>query len=162
LIELHVTRSTVSWAAEKLPVKPAIRSAINTENNHSEIKMNTALWIIQIILGIKLITVSYTHGLRQSQPTMQEAIQKMGNLAQPLLYIIVVCTFIGTIGLILPGFLGSSTWITPVTAIILSIMLLFSIFFHIKCRERPKIFVSVVLFVFAAFIAYGRWVLVPL
>ena len=124
-------------------------------------KMNIALWIIQIILGIKLITVSYTHGLRQSQSTMQEAIQKMGKVSQPLLYMISVGTFLGTIGLILPGVLGSSTWITPVTAVILSIMLLFSIFFHIKCREKPKIFVSVILFAFAAFVAYGRWVLVP-
>jgi VIT1/CCC1 family predicted Fe2+/Mn2+ transporter len=139
-----------------------VRSEINPEKDHSEMKMNIALWIIQIILGIKLITVSYTHGLRQSQPTMQEAIQKMGKFSQPLLYIIAVCTFIGTIGLILPGVLGSSTWITPVAAVILSIMLLFSIFFHIKCREKPKIIVSLILFALAVFVAYGRWVLVPL
>ena len=48
--------------------------------------MDMALWIIQIILSIKLVTVSYTHGLRQSQPTMQEAIQKMGKFSPPLLY----------------------------------------------------------------------------
>jgi hypothetical protein len=125
-------------------------------------KMNLALWAIQIILGIKLINVSYTHGLRQSQPTMQAAIQKMGKLSQPLLVIIAICMFIGTLGLILPGVLGLSSWITPVTAVILSIMLLFSIFFHVKYREKPKIFVSVVLFAFAALVAYGRWVLVPL
>jgi hypothetical protein len=124
--------------------------------------MNTALWIIQIILGIKLITVSYTHGLRQSQSTMQAALQKMGKVSQPLLNMIAICTFIGTLGLILPGVLGSSTWITPVTAVILSVMLLFSIFFHITYREKPKIFVSVILFAFSAFVAYGRWVLVPL
>ena len=124
--------------------------------------MSIALWIIQIILGIKLITVSYTHGFRQSQSTMQEAIQKMGRLSQPLLNIIAVCAFIGTIGLILPGVLGSLTWITSVTAVILSIMLVFSIFFHIKCREKPNIFVSVILFALAAFVAYGRWALVSL
>lgn len=123
--------------------------------------MDIILWIIQIILGIKLITVSYTHGLRQSQLTMQEAIQKMGKSSRPLLYIVAVCTFIGTVGLILPGILGSSTWITPVTALILSIMLLISILFHVKSREKPKIFVSIILFAFAAFVAYGRWVLVP-
>jgi len=123
--------------------------------------MNFILWAIQIILGIKLITVSYTHGLRQAQPTMQDAIQKMGKFSHPFLYIIAVGTFIGTLGLILPGILGSPTWITPVTAVILSIMLLFSIFFHIKYREKPKIFVSVILFAFAALVAYGRWVFVP-
>ena len=123
--------------------------------------MNFALWVIQIILGIKLMTVSYTHGLRQSQPTMHGAIQKMGKFSQPILVIIAVCTFIGTLGLILPGVLGLPTWITPVTAVILSIMLLFSIFFHINYREKPKVFVSVILFAFSAFVAYGRWVLVP-
>jgi hypothetical protein len=122
--------------------------------------MNIALWIIQIILAIKLITVSCTHGF-QSKSTMQEAIQKMGKFSQPILYLVAVCTFIGAVGLILPGVLGSSPWITPGTAIVLSITLLFSIFFHIKYREKPKIFVSVVLFVFAAFIAYGRWKLIP-
>jgi len=126
-----------------------------------EMNINTALWVIQIILGIKLITVSYTHGLRQSQPTMQEAIQKMGGFSRPLLYTVALCTFIGTVGLTLPGVLGLSTWITPVTALILSFMLLFSMFFHIKYREKPKIFVSIVLFAFAIFVAYGRWALVP-
>ena len=127
-----------------------------------EMNINTALWIIQIILGVKLITISYTHGLRQSQSAMQEAIQKLGGFSKPLLYTVALCTFIGTAGLILPGVLESWTWITPVTALILSIMLLISILFHIKCREKPKVFVSIVLFVFAIFVAYGRWALVPL
>lgn len=124
--------------------------------------INTALWAIQIILGIKMLNVSYSHGLRQSQPTIQEAMQKMGKFSQPLLYIISVCTLIGAMGLILPGVFGSSTWIIPVTAGLLSVILLFSIYFHIKFREKPKVFVSVILFAFAVFAAYGRWVLVPL
>lgn len=124
--------------------------------------MDTALWIIQIILSIKLATVSYTHGLRQSQPTMREALQKMGKFSRPFLYLISVCTFIGAVILVLAGVLGLSTWVLSITAVIMSILLLFSIFFHIKSREKPKIFVSVVLFVFAVFVAYGRWVLVPL
>jgi hypothetical protein len=43
----------------------------------------------------------------------------------------------------------------------MSIMLLASIFFHVKFREKPQVFVSVILFAFAAFVAYGRWVLAP-
>lgn len=123
--------------------------------------MNTTLWIIQIILSIKMISVSYTHGVRQSQSTMQEAIQKMGKFSLPLHHIISICTFIATIGLILPGLLGSSTWITPVMSVFLSAMLLASIFFHVKSRVKPQIFVSVILFALAAFVAYGRWILVP-
>jgi hypothetical protein len=124
--------------------------------------MNVAIWIIQILLGIKLISVSYTHGLRQTQPTMRQAIQKMGKFSQQLLYISATGAFIGSVGLILPAALGLSTWITPVTAVILSIMMLFSIIFHIKCREKPNIIASVILGALAVFVAYGRWVLAPL
>jgi hypothetical protein len=109
-----------------------------------------------------MLNVAYTHGLRQSQPTMQEAMQRMGRLSNPLHFAASVCTFLGVIGLILPGVLASSIWLIPVTALLLSILLLISIFLHVKSRKQPKIFVSVVLFVFAAFVAYGRWILVPL
>lgn len=119
--------------------------------------MSTALWIIQIILAIKLISVAFTHGFRQSLPSMQEAIQKTGKVSRGILYAVATGTFLGALGLILPGVLGASSWITTVTAVILAGMLLFSIFFHIRGREKPKIFVSVVLFIFAAFVAYGRW-----
>jgi VIT1/CCC1 family predicted Fe2+/Mn2+ transporter len=138
-----------------------VAPARQSSNFRLEINMNTALWVVQIILAIKLITVSYTHGFRQSQPTMQAAIQKLGRFSKPLLTIISACTFIGTLGLIFPAVLGLSAWIVPVMASILSIMLLLSIYFHINGREKPMIFVSVVLFVFAAFVAYGRWALVP-
>ena len=133
----------------------------NHKDNQAEAMMSIGLWIIQIILGKKLITVSYTHGLRQSKSTMQEAMTRMGRFSQPLLSMIAICTFIGTIGLILPGILGLSTRITSVTAAALSILLLSSIFFHIKSREKPTIFVSVILFAFSVFVAYGRCALAP-
>lgn len=124
--------------------------------------MNTALWIIQILLGIKFITVSYTHGLRQSQPAMRQAIQRMGKSSQPWLYVTAVCTLIGSISLILPPAIGVLTWITPVAAVSLSIMMLLSIVFHLKYRQKPNIIASIILCVLAAFVAYGRWILAPL
>jgi VIT1/CCC1 family predicted Fe2+/Mn2+ transporter len=124
--------------------------------------MNIALWVIQIILAIKMLNVSYSHGLRRSQPTMQEAMQRMGKFSNPLHDATSACTFLGVIGLILPGVFASPIWIIPVTALLLSILLLASIFFHVRSRKQPKIFVSVILFTFAAFVAYGRWMLVPL
>ena len=123
--------------------------------------MNTALWIIQIILGIKLLSVAQTHGLRQSQPTMQDAIRRMGNVARPLHYGIAFAAFAGAVGLTLPGALGSPARVISVTAALLSIMLLSSIFLHVRSREKPNVFVSVILFAFSAFIAYGRWGFIP-
>lgn len=123
--------------------------------------MNTALWALQLILGIKLLSVSYTHGLRPSQPTMQDAIRKMGLLARPLHSAIALVAFLGTLGLILPGALKMPAQVISVTAGLLAVLLLSSIFFHVRSREKPNIFVSVILFVFAVLIAYGRWPFVP-
>ncbi|MBN2148884.1 MAG: DoxX family protein [Anaerolineales bacterium] len=123
--------------------------------------MSTILWIIQIILAIKLITAAFVHGINQSKPTMHEAIGRLGSFSRPLLYLVAAIIFIGSLGLILPGVFGTLTWITPVTATILAVVLLFSMVFHIKSREKPNVFVSIILAAFAAFIAYGRWVLAP-
>jgi hypothetical protein len=123
--------------------------------------MNTFLWIIQVILGIKLLTVTYTHGLRQSMETMQEAIPRLGKAARPLLYLAAAGGLLGTLGLLLPGVTDMPGGITPISACVMAAMLLVSIFFHLKSRESPKIFVSLVLFALAVFIAYGRWVLSP-
>lgn len=123
--------------------------------------MNTFLWIIQVILGIKLITVTYTHGLRQRLATMQETIPRLGKAARPLLTLAAAGTLLGTLGLLLPGVTNLPGIITPISACVMAAMLLVSIVFHLKSREKPKIFVSLVLFAFAAFVAYGRWVLSP-
>jgi len=57
--------------------------------------------------------------------------------------------------------LGSPAQIVSVTAALLAIMLLTSIFFHVKSREKPNVFVSVILFAFAILIAYGHWGFTP-
>jgi hypothetical protein len=123
--------------------------------------MNIVLWIVQGILAIKLVSVSFTHAFQRSLPTMQEAIQKLGKASRWVLTLVAIVTFLGALGLILPGILGVAPRITPVTAGILSIILLASLFFHVRSREKPKIFVSLVLFALAAFVAWGRWVIVP-
>jgi hypothetical protein len=116
---------------------------------------------LQIILAIKLLTVTLTHGLQQGKPTIQEASLMMGPLGRPLLILAAAVTFLGTLGLILPGLLGASSTIIVVSAVLIAVFLLVSIFFHLRSREKPKIFVSLVLFAFAGFIAYGRWMLMP-
>ena len=123
--------------------------------------MNVLLWVIQGILAIKLVSVSFTHAFQRSLPTMQEAIQKLGKASRWVLTLVAIVTFLGALGLILPGILGVTPRITPVTAGILSIILLASLFFHVRSREKPKIFVGLVLFALAAFVAWGRWAIVP-
>jgi len=124
--------------------------------------MNIILWILQGILAVKFISIAFTHGLRQDQDMMQQGIAKMGASTRPLLSLIAAVVFLGCVGLVGPGALGLLTWLTPFVAAVLAVMLLLSIPLHYRCRDKPKIFASIILFILAAFLAYGRWVIDPL
>jgi len=124
--------------------------------------MGTILWILQTILCIKFISVAYTHGLRRENTEMQLAKQKLGTPGQPLLMLVALVTFLGGLSLVLPAVSGSLSWLVPWAAALLAGMLLLSIGFHIATRESPKVWVSLILFALAAFVAYGRWLIAPL
>ncbi len=123
--------------------------------------MNIALWVVQAILAIKLITAAFSHGIPQSKPTMQQAIDKMGTGARFWHILVTILSIVVAAGLILPGLLGLQPLITVWAALIAALMMLASIYFHVKFREKPNVFVSIVLLAFAVFIAYGRLVLAP-
>ena len=122
-----------------------------------ESQLITILYILQIILGIKLVSVAFTHGLRQDKSTMQEAIAKIGAPARPILMVVAVLTLVNAIMLVLPIAIRSLSWLTPWSAAILAGILGLSIVFHVIGREKPKIWVSLILCAMAAAVAYGWW-----
>jgi len=123
--------------------------------------MNLALWVVQAILSIKLITAAFSHGFPQSKPEMQQAIEKIGTGARFWHVLVATLCILTAAGLILPGLLGFWPQITAWAAGVVALMMLGSIYFHVRFRDKPMIFVSVILFIFAVFIAYGRLVLYP-
>ena len=124
--------------------------------------MNTVLWVIQIILSIKFVSVAYTHGIRRDKAEIQQAMRKLGAPAMPLLALAGLGTFLGGLSLVLPAASGSLGWLVPWAAALLAVMSLLSIGLHTVARQSPKIWVSLILFALAAFVAYGRWLIVPL
>jgi putative oxidoreductase len=123
--------------------------------------MNIVLWALQIVLALKFVSVTYTHGLRPDETEMQRGVQRLGTLARPLLTLIALCAFLGGVSLILPAATGTLTWLTPWSAALLALMMLLAVGFHVACRETPNIVVSLILSALAAFVAYGRWVIAP-
>ena len=123
--------------------------------------MNIVLWALQIVLAMKFVSVTYTHGLHPDETKMQRGVQRLGTLARPLLTLIALCAFLGGVSLILPAATGILTWLTPLSAALLALIMLLAVGFHVACRESPNIVVGLVLFALAAFVAYGRWVIAP-
>jgi len=123
--------------------------------------MNVLLWALQIVLALKFVSVTFTHGVRPDETKMQRGKQRLGAWARPLLTLIALGALLGGVSLILPAATGILTWLTPWAAALLALMMLFAVGFHVACRESPNIVVSLVLCALAAFLAYGRWVIAP-
>lgn len=123
--------------------------------------MNSVLWILQIVLCLKLVSVAYTHGFRADQTKMQQGMQRIGGIARPLLTFVALCAFLGGVGLVVPAATGVLTWLTPLAAALLALMMLLAIGFHVACRGTRHIVPGLVLLVLAVFVAYGRWVIAP-
>jgi hypothetical protein len=123
--------------------------------------MNILLWALQIVLAIKFVSVTYTHGLRPDPAKMQRGRQRFGAWGRPLLTVIALGALLGGVSLILPAATGIMAWLTPWAAGLLALMMLGAVGFHLACREKPNVVVSLTLGALAAFVAYGRWVLAP-
>ena len=135
-----------SWNFHLVPSNPAY-------NLNVEVFMNIFLWALQIILAIKLFTVTFNHGLFPDPIKMQRGRDRFGYTAKPLLILIAGLTFLTGLGLVLPAMLSFLPWTASFTAFLMII----ATGFLLRCREIPKIWVSLILFTLAALLAYGRW-----
>jgi hypothetical protein len=123
--------------------------------------MNIVLWILQAVLAVKLLASAYSHALRPDPGKMQRGLQRLGAAARPLLILSALCMILGAVSLVLPGALGIWPWLTPWAAAVLALLMLVGAGFHLGCRDKPNVWVGMVLFALAAFLAVGRWVLAP-
>jgi hypothetical protein len=125
-------------------------------------KMNIVIWVLQIILCIKFLSVAYSHGMQRNNPKMDQSIDKLGNYGFLLHRIGAAVSFLGSIGILIPAIIGMDNSITVVSSIILAVVTMLSIVFHIRSREKPILIADIILTLLAAFVAYGRWIVSPL
>ena len=119
--------------------------------------MNIALWIIQILLALLLL---FAGGTKLVMPI--EEMTKQMPIAVPGLFLrfIGVCEVLGGLGLVLPGLLKIKTWLTPVAALGLIIIMLGAIAFSLKISVGSAL-IPVVVCLLLCFVTYGRWRSVP-
>lgn len=124
--------------------------------------MNISLWIVQALLGLAFLAVGYNHGFNSEKAKTQQGMQWMGAVPKGLLTFIGVAEILGGIGLIVPAATGILPWLTPLAAAALALVMLLAMGFHATRQEYPNIVFNFVLFVVAAFVAYGRWLIAPI
>ncbi len=119
------------------------------------------LWAGQVVLAIKLITITLTHGIRPDEAKMERGQARFGPLARPLLTIIAVVAFLAALAVTVAPLVGLPGPVVVWTAALAAAFMLLGVALHVRCQEKPKPFVGVILALIALAVAYGRAVVAP-
>lgn len=118
--------------------------------------MNLALWIIQALLALLFF---WTGGLKLVLPSEQLT----GPIPLPVLFIrfIGLCEVLGAFGLILPWLSGIWRGLTPLAAGGLTAIMIGAIVINLLTGETVLAVFTFLVGLLTAFVAYGRWHLLP-
>ena len=119
--------------------------------------MNILLWIIQVLLALLFL---FGGGVKLVLPVAEMTKQ----LAMPGLFLrfLGVVEVLGGLGLILPGLFRIKTWLTPLAAAGLVIIMIGATVISLRIGPAEPALFPLVTGLLAAFVAYGRWRLAPL
>lgn len=119
--------------------------------------MNVVLWIIQVLLALLFL---FAGGVKLVLP-IEEMTKQM---AMPGLFLrfLGVVEVLGGLGLILPGLFRIKTWLTPLAAAGLVIIMIGATVISLRIGPVGPAMIPLVTGLLAAFVAYGRWRLAPL
>ena len=119
--------------------------------------MTYALWIVQGLLAALFL---FAGGMKLVLPI--EELTAQTPLPGLFVQFIGVAEVLGALGLILPGLLRIRPGLTPLAAAGLVIIMIGATVFTLATMGAAPALFPLVVGLFAAFVAYGRWKLAPL
>jgi hypothetical protein len=119
--------------------------------------MNVALWVVQGLLAALFL---FAGVMKLVLPL--DALKGPIDFPGWFMRFIGVAETLGGLGLILPGVFRIATWLTPLAAAGLVIIMMGAVYVTIFGGELMGGVISLVVGLLAAFVAYGRWRVVPL
>ena len=119
--------------------------------------MNKVLWVVQGLLALQFIFA----GTMKLIMSIEEMTKQM---AMPGLFLrfLGVAEILGGLGLILPGLLHIKTFLTPLAAACLVIIMTGATVITLQIGPPTMALIPFVVGLLAAFVAYGRWRVSPL
>jgi uncharacterized membrane protein YphA (DoxX/SURF4 family) len=122
--------------------------------------MNIALWIVQVLLAGMFLMAGAMKAFQYERA--KASLPWVKDVPRGLTTFIGIAELLGGLGLLLPAITGILPWLTPLAGAGLALIMLLAIGFHVTRREPQAIGINAVLLVLAAFIVYGRFLIVPL
>jgi hypothetical protein len=87
----------------------------------------------------------------------QRGMSWISALPKSLFTFIGLAEIAGGLGVVLPMLTGILPWLTPLAAALLALVMALAFAFHVRRKEYPNLAPNTVLFLLAAFVAWGRW-----
>ena len=122
--------------------------------------MNIVLWVVQILLALAFGMAGI---MKVTQP-IDRLETRMGwvkSVGPGGVRLIGSLEILGAIGLILPALTGTLPWLTPVAAACLALTMIGAMIVHGRRGEYSQIGINVILLPLTLFVAYGRFVIIP-
>lgn len=120
--------------------------------------MNIALWILQVLLAAAFAA----HGWMLVSPPPELLPIMNEQLGVAFRLFLGVAEIAGAVGLLLPAMTRKLPWLTPVAAACVAFVVASATVLHLARGETGAAVTTAILFLVAAFTAYGRWRLRPI
>lgn len=118
--------------------------------------MNIVLWIVQAVLAVAFVLAGV---MKATQPKEKLApkLPWVEDFSVGTVRLIGVAELLGGLGLILPAATGIAAVLTPIAATCLAVVMVLAAITHIRRKESSGVAFNAVLFLLAAFVAWGRF-----
>jgi uncharacterized membrane protein YphA (DoxX/SURF4 family) len=124
--------------------------------------MNIALWIVQILLALAFLMAGSAKATQSKEKLLERGMKYVEDFSLNTVRLIGALELAGAIGLVLPALTRILPWLTPLAAVGLALAMIGAALTHLRRSEYSAITINTILFALAAFVAYGRFVLIPL
>ncbi len=122
--------------------------------------MGIALWVAQVLLAVAFLGAGATK-LSQPKEKLAKNMAWVEDFSQGTVRLIGALEVLGAIGIVLPALTGILPWLTPLAALGLVLTMIGAALTHLRRSEYSVITVPAVLLILAAFVAYGRFFVLP-
>jgi uncharacterized membrane protein len=116
-------------------------------------------WVLSIVLAAVFLITGVNRVFRYEKS--RELFPWVKDVPRALVQFIGIAEILGALGLILPALTGLYSWLTPVAALALALLMLMAAVFNVVRHERAEAALNVLLLLMLAFVAYARWPLMP-
>jgi uncharacterized membrane protein YphA (DoxX/SURF4 family) len=125
---------------------------------------NTVAWVLQALLAVAFLFhgILYVLSPEPLVRSMREQGQWPPSIPAPFRVFIGVAELLAAVGLILPGLLHVLTFLTPLAAAGLVVVMAGAVVFHARRGEGAAVVPVAVLLVLSAVVVFLRWQVAPL